>query len=80
MIIPRLAIVLALLMPGATLAQQQPETFRDASGRVTGWAITNNSGTQFYNNMGNTGRSTTNTTGTTYRDNMGRVTGSVRRK
>ena len=81
MILTRLAIVLALLMPGATLAQQTRETFRDASGRVTGWATTNNSGTTYYDSSArNVGRSTTNNTGTTYRDNMGRVTGSVRRK
>lgn len=71
-------IILAMI---GTANAEERTTFRDSSGRVTGWATTNNVGTQFYNSNGqNTGRATTNNVGTTFYNSAGRVTGSARRK
>lgn len=56
----------------------QTSTFRDASGRVTGYATTNNAGTVYSNSLGqNTGRSTTNNTGTTFYNSRGQQTGRI---
>lgn len=64
-----------LLLPVSVQAQDT-QTFRNANGQVTGRAITNNVGTQFYNAQGqNTGRATTNSTGTTFYNAQGQVTG-----
>jgi YD repeat-containing protein len=73
----RIAVTLSLLQPSAALPQQQRETFKDANGRVTGWATTNNVGTQFYDSSArNVGRSVTGSNGsTTSYDASGRVTG-----
>jgi hypothetical protein len=71
------AIVL-LLVPTAAHAQQR--TFYDASGKVSGRAVTDSSGASvFYNASGNvTGRSATDSQGTTrFFDAGGRNFGSV---
>jgi hypothetical protein len=75
-----LAIVLALLLPTAALAQVQNRTFRDANGREVGRSVTDTRGnTTFYDAMGrNTGRSVTNDGTTTVYDRMGRQTGTIR--
>ena len=73
-----LAIVLALLMPTAALAQSR--TFYDSSGRVSGRSATGTSGaTTFYGaDRRVTGRTSTNNSGTTtIYDAHGRKAGSV---
>ena len=75
-----LAIVLALLLPTAAMAQVQNRTFRDANGREVGRSVTDTRGnTTFYDAMGrNTGRSVTNGGTTTVYDRMGRQIGTIR--
>ena len=75
-----LAIALALLMPTVALAQQQHQTFKDASGREVGRSVTDSRGsTTFYDAMGrNTGRSVTSNGTTITYDAMGRQTGTIR--
>ena len=73
-----IGIVVALLAPLASEAlAQSRETFKDANGRVVGWATTNNAGTVYYDaSARRTGRSTSDSKGnTTYYDAMGRNTG-----
>ena len=75
-----IAIVLALLLPTAALAQQQRETFRNANGQTIGRSVTDTKGNStFYNALGQqTGRSVTGSNGTvTFFDASGRQTGSA---
>jgi hypothetical protein len=59
--------------------QTSQQTFRDSSGRVTGYATTNNAGTVYRNSLGqNTGRAVTNNAGTTFYNERGQVTGTAR--
>jgi hypothetical protein len=56
----------------------QTQTFRDANGRVTGYATTNNAGTVYRNSLGqNTGRAVTNNAGTTFYNSRGQQTGRM---
>jgi hypothetical protein len=56
----------------------QTTTFRDANGRVTGYATTNNAGTVYRNSLGqNTGRAVTNNAGTTFYNSRGQQTGRM---
>jgi len=74
------AIIALVLLCSPALAQQSV-TIRDANGRETGRAVTNNVGTQFYDASGrNVGRSVTNNAGTTYYNNLGQQTGRSNRK
>jgi hypothetical protein len=75
-----LAIVGALLLPTAALAQTKSHTFRDASGRAIGRSVTDTKGNAtYYDSMGrNTGRSVTSGGTTTVYDQMGRQTGTIR--
>ena len=75
-----LAIVLALLLPTAALAEPQRQTYRDASGRELGRSVTDVKGnTTFYDAIGrNTDRSVTSGNITTIYDRMGRQTGTIR--
>ena len=77
-----IAIVLALILPTAALAQVEHRTFQDSMGRTTGRSVTDTKGnTTFYDAQGrNTGRSVTRGGTTTVYDNMGRQTGTIRRK
>lgn len=71
-------IASAMMLISATVdhVSAQTQTFRDANGRETGRAVTNNVGTQFYNAQGqNTGRAVTNNAGTTFYNSSGRMTG-----
>jgi YD repeat-containing protein len=77
----KITLTLALLFPTAALAQQQRSTFRDASGRVTGWVNTDARGNStFYDAAArNTGRSTIFSNGTTTRyDASGRRVGTTK--
>jgi hypothetical protein len=67
-----------LFMISTAFAQQS--TFRNSNGQVTGRAVTNSMGTQYYDASGrNTGRSTTNSTGvTTIYNERGQVQGTIR--
>ena len=74
-------IIALVLLCSTAQAGTYRETFRDANGRETGRAVTNNVGTQFYDASGrNVGRSTTNNAGTTYYNNLGQQTGRSNRK
>ena len=78
-----ITLTLALLWPATVLAEpQQRQAFRDANGRVTGWATSNGSGgTTFYDaSARNTGRSVTNGNTTITYDAMGRQVGTVTSK
>jgi YD repeat-containing protein len=64
---------------GGSAQAQQPTTFRDASGRLTGTAVNNGDGsTSFRDAAGRlTGTATRNGDGTTsFRDSSGRLTGT----
>jgi len=74
-----LAIVLALLLPTAALAQVQNRTFKDANGREVGRSVSDGRNTTFYDAIGrNTGRSVASGNITTIYDRMGRQTGTIR--
>ena len=73
-----ITLTLALLWPATVLAEpQERQTFRDANGRVTGWATSNGKGgTTFYDaSARNTGRSVTSNGVTTFYNNLGQQTG-----
>jgi YD repeat-containing protein len=75
-----IAIVLALFLPTAALAQSQSRTIYDSSGRVSGRTSTDSQGsTTFYDASGRvSGRSSTDSQGTTtFYDAAGRRTGTV---
>jgi hypothetical protein len=75
-----ITLTLALLLPTVALAQQQNQTFRDASGREVGRSVTDSRGsTTFYDAMGReVGRSVTSGGTTTVYDQIGRQTGTIR--
>lgn len=67
---------------GAGAEAQQPTTFRDAMGRLTGTAVRNGDGTTTFRDSAGrlTGTATDNRDGTTtFRDNRGRLTGTSRK-
>jgi fucose permease len=69
-------IVFLISLVSSAFAQTTQQTFRDSSGRVTGYATTNNAGTVYRNSLGqNTGRAVTNNAGTTFYNERGQVTG-----
>jgi hypothetical protein len=71
-----MAFIAAMMMAHVETTHAQTQTFRDANGRETGRAVTNNVGTQFYNAQGqNTGRAVTNNAGTTFYNSSGQITG-----
>ena len=73
------AVFLAALMPRTAAAQ----TFRDASGRLTGTATTDSNGTRtFRDGSGRlTGTATRDSNGTTtFRDGSGRMIGTTERR
>ena len=76
----RIALILVLANTAA-IAQQQHQTFRDASGREVGRSVTDARGNTVYrDNMSrNTGSSVTDARDdTTFYDAMGRRTGTAR--
>ena len=73
-----LALLVALLLP--QMAGAQTETFRDASGRITGTASRDANGTVTYRDGSGrmTGTATRDANGTrTFRDGSGRTTGTA---
>jgi YD repeat-containing protein len=71
----------AILLAFATAASAQT-TFRDASGRITGYVSPDSKGTRTYRDGAGriTGTATTDSNGTTtFRDSMGRITGTRER-
>lgn len=79
-VLPFIALgVIVFLISLVSSAFAQQHTFRDSSGRVTGYATTNNAGTVYRNPLGqNTGRAVTNNAGTTFYNERGQVTGTAR--
>ena len=76
-----LALLVALLLP--QMAEAQTETFRDASGRVTGTASRDANGTVTYRDGSRrmTGTATRDANGTTtFRDASGRIMGTRERE
>jgi hypothetical protein len=71
--------VLVLISMMMHAAFGQTHTFRDANGRVTGYATTNNAGTVYRNSLGqNTGRSSTQNGTTTFYNSRGQQAGTAR--
>jgi YD repeat-containing protein len=77
-----IGVALALLVGFMSLAHAQQQTFRDASGRLTGTVTQSGNQTTFRDANGRTtGTATTDSGGTTVlRDVFGRTTGTINRK
>jgi YD repeat-containing protein len=77
-----IALLTAILLTLATAASAQT-TFRDASGRLTGYVSPDSKGTRTYRDGAGriTGTASTDSNGTTtFRDSSGRITGTRERE
>jgi YD repeat-containing protein len=75
-----IALLTAILLALATTASAQQTTFRDASGRITGYVSRDSNGTRTYRDGSGrtTGTATRDSKGTTtFRDATGRTTGTA---